>query len=257
MDMRDSMELGSSWDKSERYRRLVAAILLRRRILGWGSFFFIFLSPLVMFASLDNFTLFDAYFGVYLLVLLASALQWRRSTDLRAGLWLEAELFSPVFAFSLMLLSGLMAALLLFWLISVKFAVQFQIIFIDYSPMLIILLAMLAAMYPLRRYRRRKYENVRVRFVRGKRDDVVAAIRSGLDSAKIDYRYSVSGSQWTTVRPSFLFGSSPGRVDVRVVNRWSVAIYKTVDPISGFVVSPTIDGVIDDSLHALEKTGTR
>jgi hypothetical protein len=255
--MPNGMYRASSWDKSERYRRFVVATMLRRRVIGWGSFFFILFSPVVMFASLDDFLLFDAYFGVYFLFVLVGAILAKRPAGSKAGLWLEVELFSPVYTFSLMLLSGLMAALLLFWLISVKFAVQFQIIFIDYSPMLIILLTMLVAMYPLRRYRRRKYENVRVRFVRGKGDDVVAAIRSGLDSAKIDYRYSVSGSQWTTVRPSFLFGSSPRRVDVRMVNRWNVAVYKTVDPISGCVISPTIDGVIDDSLDASEKTGPR
>ena len=241
-------------DRSERYRKFAAAMVLRKRVVGWAGFLLVLLAPFVVVASLDEPNLLYAYFLGFVGIGVISGLIQMRAWKLRTGLWLEIELLRSYDVGVLVLLAAVMATPLFAFLVIVRYDVQIGIFLGDTLVLLTCLLVLLAAMYLLQKRRQRKYGNMRVRFVRGKRDEVAATICAALDSIRAGYEHSVKGSQWTSVVSSFLFGNDSKRVEVRMQDRWYVTVYKWIDPASGHAISPVIDRGIDDSLDTLDKT---
>jgi hypothetical protein len=221
--------------------------------IGWGNFAFFITIPVVFLGMIPFGADILLIWAILLFVFTGIVLVWEAKVKKsRFGFWIDSnKLFASYFKTMYPIMLGAIASAAMLWMLVPMVThssildsenLIFNVMFIQFIVIFIIL-------HFVSRYRLKKERGKRLRYVRGKKEDVEDIVRRSLDSQGIQYRKDVEGSKWTLLLPTYRIEGTgisiqPVQAGMKVVS----LIMKVPNP-EDFQTSREIERVIDSFLR--------
>lgn len=185
-------------------------------IAGWVLFTMFAVFPLFFVATI-YFS--DIFFSIYILIFIVFVLimgLWKRFImSSRFDFWIDVEVLDPFENAIFPTLCGCVMMIFLFWwffMISGNFILEL-VYFIC------IAIVFLPIYYFLLRYRKQKSKGERLKYVRGKTEEVEKVVGKALDSLNLKYTRVKEGSMWTMLILSYKIKDSEISIRVQKLGR--------------------------------------